>query len=116
MRRIVIIGEGDKGITAIKINEYDRISENKVSFWIFKCYLNTDLIIFKNTPEGIQLLNMITTKIYEGSVYNYLENLVIEKLTPEEIKKEIELLKQHYTEVGKQLKQKEIKSVLGIEL
>lgn len=77
----LIIGKGDKGCSAIKSRgDLERISDNRVSFWISGCTKYCGMTIFKNTKEGIKLQKLIDENKSHVVIENYLSSITFKKL------------------------------------
>lgn len=117
----IVIGSGNSGNTAIGVEGYYSdgvsISENSKSFWISDLPLNLRMTIFKDTPEGIQLKQMIKDKKPVQEVSDFLFALALEYIGLDELKSLIpEALKASYKEgyqEGYSDKTIEIRKALG---
>lgn len=79
MSNDVIIGEGNKGNSAVKIWSCDTnhtISENAKAYWISDCILNIGMIIFKDTKEGKELANLLQNG-KQGEITLWLDELAL---------------------------------------
>lgn len=113
----IIIGKGEKGTSAFKVFDIEgneNISENKISYWISHCFLDTGVTIFKDTVEGQTLSNMRQNKVGIERINQWLDELVIKKMKPEELMNKIKESQSEFYEKGKVDKQKEILKALGV--
>jgi hypothetical protein len=115
----VIIGKNKTGVqicTSIKVFDIsvDNISENSLSYWITDCILDTGMTVYKDTPEGKKITQLIENKASKAKIQNYLDKIVLTKLSPMKLKAYIKREKEKSFEEGKRAKQEEIKDVLGI--
>lgn len=122
MSRDIVIGSGNSGNTAMGVEGYYSsdgvcISENSKSFWISDLPLNLKLTIFKDTPEGIQLKQMINDKKPIQEVSDFLFALALDYVGIDELKYILPLaLKDSYQEgyrEGYSDKTIEIRKALG---
>ncbi len=115
----IVIGTGNKGNMASSAGmpeEINNISENSVSYWIDDCFLDVGMTIFKNTEEGDILTNLLKSK-KPGKIKkinNFLDSLVVCKLSPSEIKKRIKKSNKKHFEMGEEFARKKIREVLGL--
>jgi len=113
----VIIGKGNKGSTAehvFKIPGDHHISENKVSYWIHHAMFGLGMTIFKDTPEGKHLQELIETNASLDRIQRYINLLVIKHINPQKLVKHIEFLQKEAFNQGRAEKAKELRHVLGI--
>lgn len=74
----VVIGSGDKQCSSIKIDGFETISQNRVSYWLYDVYIGLGMTVFKNTPEGQYITNMITNLgADEAAVKEYAREILI---------------------------------------
>ncbi len=112
----IIIGKGEKGCSAIRIFKIEgnhNISENRVSFWISNCFLDTGMTIFKDTKEGQQLSKMIESGKTLEQINKWLDLIVIKHLKPDRLKQFIDKVKKESYEQGRKAKVKEFLLVLN---
>lgn len=114
----IVIGEGIKGNSAYGIRDYSNgsldISQNANCFWIRKLYLGLELTIFKNTDEGVQLIEMIRDKESLSKIEDFLNTLAFKHATMEELKIRIESSLEEAYEQGQRDKAEQIRNALGI--
>lgn len=113
----IIIGKGEKGTSACKVFDIEgneNISENKLSYWISNCFLDTGMTIFKDTVEGQTLSNMRQNKVGIERINQWLDELVVKKLKPKDLMSKIKESQSEFYEMGKAAKQEEIKRALGV--
>jgi hypothetical protein len=117
----IVIGSGNSGNTAIGIEGYYSdgvsISGNWTSFWVSDLPLNIKMTIFKDTPAGIQLNQMIKYQKPVQEVSDFLFALALEYIGLDELKSLLpEALKAAYKEgyrEGYSDKTIEIRKALG---
>lgn len=111
----IIIGKGEKGNSAIKVFKIEGlkiISENSVSYWIHGAFLDTGLTIMKDTPEGGRLTKMIELKKSAKEIVEYIDSLVIKRLSPERFKHLVTKSNKEWFQKGREAKAHEIKKAL----
>lgn len=113
----IIIGKGDKGCTAHLLRNLDNgghISDNHVSFWISGAFLDTGITIFKNTDEGKELQRLLTAPGVGERVEDWVDKLVLTKLSPKKMKEQIAKAMQKSFESGREYQAAEIRKSLMI--
>ena len=113
----VIIGEGDKGNTAIHVFDIKgkhSISENSVSYWISNLMFGAGMTIFKDTEEGKYLTEMIKNGNKLKTIVRYLNAVLIQHMSIVDIEQGIENLKNDAYELGKEDMKKEFRKLLGL--
>ena len=122
----ILIGSGIVyGSWIYNFDIYDRclceISENSSSFLIHNLVFNATLKIFKTTNEGIILQKMIDEELSHdpdelitSTISDYLDNLVIKRVSLYQINSAIEKIKKDAFENGRNNKAHEIKKALGL--
>lgn len=111
----VVIGTGDRRASAVHVFELPgehNISENKVSFWISDCFLDSGITIFKNTEEGKQLQLFIDQKKPLEEIQEWLDLLILSKIETTLLKQKIMLAISDAKKNGRREKAKEIRKVL----
>lgn len=114
----IIIGEGDLGFSAVHVFELPgahSISQNHVSFWVSKCILDSQLKVFKNTPEGQTLVNMIEQRVRLVDIQDWLDRLVLKHMEPEQLKRSIKQAEEFAFQRGRAAKLAEFRQLLEIE-
>lgn len=112
----VVIGQGDKGCSAIKLWEGQAghsISQNSVSYWVSNCCLGTGITIFKNTEEGKQLKEMLARQECSDQIADFLDGLVIRNIEVNRFRKKIEWAENDMFQKGKRAKALEIREALA---
>ena len=115
----MVFGKGKRGCSAIKMfnvcdNIDEHISHNSISYWIDDCYLDTGMIVFKDSMEGKHLTRLIKEEDWKG-ISKYLDILVFRGLDVEVIKQKIKDFAQIKYDEGIRDCQQIIKGNLGIE-
>ena len=111
----IIIGNGPKGCSAILVFEIEGntdISQDGVSFWISRCFLDVGMKIFKDTVEGKRLQQMIDEKAPLARINEWLDKIVLTRLSPAEARKRILREKQKSFEEGQRAKAAELAKAL----
>jgi len=116
----IIIGESkSKSQICSAIKKFDisvdNISENGESYWISNCILDTGMKIYKDTPEGKKVEELIQNKAVKAKIQNYLDKLILENISLTSLKAKIKNGLKESFEKGKQDKLHEIQTVLGIK-
>ena len=118
MFKELVIGEGSKGFSATGVNGYYQgrpsISHNKVSYWISYLYLDLSMTIFKDTSEGMDLSIMIGQQKPIEEIEDFLNNLVLQNVSIEELKHRIVRSLEEAYEQGQRDKAEQIRNALGI--
>lgn len=111
----IIIGEGNKGNTAISCNKGIKfsIAQNSVSYWISsKTDFNFGLTIFKNTSEAAILANLLIHNS-DDTIDNYITEVILKNIDAITFYSFIKRIKERSSEEGMKTKQIEILKVLG---
>lgn len=85
----VVVGAGDAGNGAVKlcdIGENVTVSVNAVSYWVNNAYLGGDMTVFKNTPEGAHLKEMLDTPAPDNVILTWLENTFLDNVNNDRLK------------------------------
>jgi hypothetical protein len=80
----VIVGTGDDANGAVKlcdIGEHVTVSVNAVSYWINNAYLGGGMTVFKNTPEGAALKEMLDAPAPDDVILDWLENVFLDNVS-----------------------------------
>ena len=117
MFKEIVIGTGIKGNTAIGITGYysgsPSISQNRNCFWISSLYLGISMTVFKDTPEGIELADMISKEKPLEEISDFLNPLALGYVGTDELEQRIKrALKESYNQ-GYRDKASEIRVALG---
>lgn len=113
----VIIGEGRKGNSAIlcfDIEGEHGISHNKGSYWISDCFMGLGMTIFKDTPEGQILSNLIAEKVGLEKIQHFLDETIIKNIEPSKLMAAVERKLDDAFHAGELFKMQEIRSSLGL--
>jgi hypothetical protein len=114
----VIIGNGDKGHTAIRvfnIKGEHSISENNVSYWIDDLLFNMGMTIFKDTTEGKKLTELILKKNQNLSeILNFLNTILLKNINIKDVEIALINIKNQAFENGKDSLRYELKKILNI--
>jgi hypothetical protein len=113
----VVIGEGNKGCSAVhlfKIAGEHGISHNNVSYWIHDCMLGFDLTVFKNTDEGKTITEFVEREYNSKVIYKYCNSILLKYVEYEQAQTQIEHALNAAYNRGKTDKIQEILNVLGI--
>ena len=105
MYKEIKIGTGDHLSSAIVVfgiidDDFNRISENRTSYWIYDNIFGYKLIIMKDTVEGKTISKMIGDNENINVIENYIDSLVIDSLSKSEMMDEIKKLSTHNYENG----------------
>lgn len=113
----VWIGTGNRGSGSSRVSmDYDNIYDNRVSFWINDCVMDTGMTIFKNTPEGIELAKMIAEKASPLAMQEFLDDLVLKNITPEVFKRVLADFTEKTYERGRDSMARDLRSLIGCRL
>lgn len=86
----VIIGKGLTGCSAIKVFDlpdcnHHHVSHNGISYWVSNCIMDFGITIFKDTPEGQKFTRMIKEKKPLGDIHEWLDGLIIRRVSPKQL-------------------------------
>jgi len=112
----ITIGNGNKGNMANRMNISElseQISENVRSYWISDCFLDTGMVVFKDTPQGEFIKDFIKCKDWEG-LSDYLTQLVRTELSISVLKGKIDTYAVSQYREGYIKCQEDMRQVLGI--
>jgi hypothetical protein len=79
----VVVGEGNANNGAVKlcdVGDQVTISVNAISYWINNAYLGGGMTVFKNTPEGAALKEMLDTPAPDEVILKWLENTFLDNV------------------------------------
>ena len=116
----IIIGEGQSRCSAVKVFKLEgdhSISEHDFAYWISgrEIFLNMGMTIYKSSPEGKVLTDMIEAKATVSQVYEWLDSLILTHADPIKLKVKIkQALRDAYAK-GKRDKVREIRVALDLE-
>jgi hypothetical protein len=112
----VIIGEGEKLCSAVAIAGYENISENRSSFWISESdsMLGIGGVIYKNTPEGLKIIEMIKNKDRPIDVQFYIDDIFIKNSDINTIFSKIQKIRHECFKQGMDAKAEEIVQCLNL--
>jgi hypothetical protein len=85
----VTIGEGKDENGAVKIRdigEHVTVSSNAVSYWINNAYLGGGMTVFKHTPEGAVLKDMLSAPAQNEVILSWLENVFLDNVTNDRLR------------------------------
>lgn len=85
----VVVGTGDAGNGAVKlcdIGEHVTVSVNAVSYWIDNAYLGGGMTVFKNTPEGAKLKEMLDTPAPDDVILTWLEHTFLDNVANDRLR------------------------------
>jgi hypothetical protein len=112
-----IIGTGHKGVSAVRVLDIEgdhSISQNSVSYWIGDLYLNTGIVIFKDTPEGRELAGFVKDKVHIDKIKPLLDSLVLQHINKDHLKGLIDQALAKAFEEGSRDRADRIRSALGV--
>lgn len=111
------IGKGETGITTIKtfkIKGDHRISDNMVCFRCSDIFMGIGITIMKDTSQGKKLQKMVDeNKPYE-KIKEYLTQVILRNSPSKLIINKFVEAKDESYQLGKEVKSKEIRDILGI--
>jgi len=115
----VVIGEGNKGCTAVTCMIDDKktnshISHNETSYWISDLMFGCGMTIFKDTEEGEELTKMIEENEKPKNIYRYLNSLLIQRLSIKDIEDGIKRERDDAYNKGREDAKADIRRALGI--
>jgi hypothetical protein len=115
----VVIGEGNKGCTAVTCmiggkNNISRVSHNETSYWISDLLFGCGMTIFKDTEEGKELTKMIKENKKSKTIYRYLNSLLIQRLSIVDIEEGIKRERDDAYDNGREDAKADIRRALGI--
>ena len=125
-----IIGKGDKLCSAVtryrSKNTSIGISENRSFYWISGCIFDKGITIYKDCKEGKRLTELLALPNDENStifsskkskdrkITEYLNNLILKRISYDDVMRSIENIREKAFEEGKQAKILEIRNILTI--
>lgn len=112
----ITIGSGDKLTSSIKCFDIDgnfNISENKVSYWISGLIFNKGITVFKDTAVGIHITALRDKKASSNKILKYLNKQVLSRLNVGDVLLEIEEIRRHSFDKGKEAMSKEFNNLLN---
>lgn len=113
----VVIGEGHKGNSAvILLGETGgiSISHNSVSYWISNVYLGMGMTIFKDTPEGRNLTDLISAKAAIQDLKAVLQDELLTRVHTDVLKDAVEAEVSMAYQRGWESRAELIREALGI--
>lgn len=112
----VIIGKkhGICGAKKVFGIENENISENQMEYWIPNCIMDLGITIDKATREGQRLTAMIQHKRSKAYIQRFLDKLILKHIPVSKLYQKISHFKQECIQKGKDQKQNEILSALGV--
>lgn len=126
----IIIGKGEKLCSAVihysSRNTRIRISANRTSYWISGCVFDKGLTIYKDCKEGEKLTELLALPNDENStvftskkskdrkITEYLNNLILKRISYDDVMCSIENIRKVAFEEGKRAKILEIRNILTI--
>jgi hypothetical protein len=113
----VVIGDGRTACSALKVFEIEgdhHISQDSVSYWIGDIYLGEGMTIFKNTPAGEGLTEMIRQGANLIEINLYLKDLFLRHIDPSILRKLIDRALAEARKDGEKSKAREIRAALNI--
>lgn len=121
----IIIGEGNHGSGSIKLMDITEkthhISQNGVSFWITHIILDMDMIVFKNTQEGIHLQELISrvksspSNASKNAICKFIDTIALKNVSVYRLNEEIKTYGKNCFEEGRQAKLLEIKKAMDLD-
>ena len=114
----VIIGKGRKGISAIKhpsSPERPFIAENRNCYWVSELYLDAEMTIFKDTPEGETLTSHLERGSSPSVLCKFLDDLVLTRMSPDQLRRKIEAARLVSYHRGSEARALQIRTALGID-
>lgn len=111
----VIIGNGYKGCSAIKVRDFNDIHENSVSYWFTNVYLGMGMTIFKDTDEGKLITEFIENEVPLYLMIEELQEMLLLHLPKNKLKKAIDNSLKKSFEDGQKAKMNEMRTVLGLK-
>ena len=112
----VTVGKGDKGNGAVKlcdVGEHVTVSVNAVSYWINNAYLGGDMTVFKDTPEGAQLKEMLDTPAPDNVILTWLENTFLDNVANDRLRSLVHSAIRLAEREARRKKAKDIKKAFG---
>ena len=116
----IIIGKptGAKPNSAIKIfglspDDNHGVSHNSQSYWISRCILDLDCIIYKNTKEGKVITKMIADKKSLKQIQKKIDHYILQRVSPTKIYTAIQEATEKAYKQGQKDKCIEINKVLN---
>ncbi len=113
----IVIGEGNKGNTAINCRKglMYSIAQNAVSYWISSDNsLNIGLTIFKYTNQGQGLELLIKQDESNDIIDNYVTEVILQNITAYKFHRMLGYIIERSIDKGKRIKQEEFQKVLGL--
>ena len=98
-----------------KIKGNHSISQNDVEYWIDDLIFDTGIRIFKDSPQGIELTELINKEITLTRITNYLNKIVIKNLSIIKTLQGIKNIQKKSFEEGVKYNQEQVKKHLGIK-
>ncbi len=113
----VLIGEGSIGNSAVLIGRIEgkhSISENSLSYWIGDLFLDTRIVIKKDTEEGKTLTKLIQEGADLTKIIEFVENVLLSNIPSDRLKILINRVIDRAISIGKEMKLAEIREVLQL--
>lgn len=130
MWKDIVIGQGDSGCSSYKALPVRKkgdfeVSKNANSFWVRGGVLELGMTIFRNTPEGMALKELLNehadveqdeqlAQEARDRIQQHLYTVMIANLTPELLLRQVRVLEQTAFKEGQQNKVLEIRKVLTL--
>jgi hypothetical protein len=112
----VIVGTGDANNGAVKlcdVGEHVTISVNAASYWIDNAYLGGGMTVFKNTPEGAALKEMLNTPAPDDVILDWLENTFLDNVENARLRSLVKSALWRAEREARRKKAKDIKKAFG---
>lgn len=119
------IGKGDRLCSARAVVDQETktylyelmpeaISENAYCYWIRKCWLNTNLTVFKDTKQGRKIKKLIRERKFK-ELSKCIDKIVFEKITFTQADKQIRFMVKEAAKEGYCKCQEDTRKQLGIK-
>lgn len=113
----VVIGDGEKIASAIHVFDIKGehgISQNRFAFWISDCYLGVDMTIYKSSPEGKELAEMIEKEVPLEAINLWLTRVVMDNISRDKLFRKIERAIDDAYKEGWEDRAEAIRKALGV--
>lgn len=118
LREEIIIGEGSYGnswtlVRDLRTNPSYYVSGNSSSFLINGAFLDTRLIILKNSDEGKKLYELVYHSDHASKVMDFIDGLVLKHINLEHAREAIENQVYNAYEAGRVKQAQDIREALA---
>lgn len=110
-----IVGNGERVMKTEPIVGIYGGSENENAYWFKGCIYDFDVIVYKNTEEGLSIKNMINEQATKNEIYDLLNKLLLRRAPFDKLMNAYQEQLQNAYIKGKNAKVNELKKVLEVE-